>query len=335
MAGPSRHTPQTFGFLVLPKFAMMAFTAAVEPLRAANLLSGRTLYDWRVLSRDGQPVACSNGTRIMPQHALEAALKLDSVVVCGGLDAHLVDDKLLFGWLRRMARQGARLGALSDGAYVLARAGLLQGYRATIHWQCLAGFSETFPDIEISSELYQVDRTRFTCSGGTAALDMMLTMIEGDHGRDLALQVAEQFMHDRIRADHDRQRLPLPQRLGLSHPRLLRAIEVMEENLEQPMALSDLAKDCGVSSRQLERLFARYLGCTPRRYYLELRLKRAKVLLSHSSLPVMEVALACGFVSASHFAKCYRELFGQAPRSVRLPARRADASGDDRPPAAT
>jgi transcriptional regulator GlxA family with amidase domain len=316
---PSTQTPQTFGFLVLPKFAMMAFTAAVEPLRAANLLSGKKLYDWYVMTSDGQPVACSNGTRIVAQRGIGPEDKLDSVVICGGLDAHLIDDKRLFGWLRRMGRQGVRLGALSDGAYVLARAGLLTGYRATIHWQCLAGFTETFPDIDISSELYQVDRSRFTCSGGTAAMDMMLNMIEVDHGRDLALRVAEQFMHDRIRADDDRQRLPLSQRLGLSHPRLLGAVELMEANLEQPLALSQLAKDCGVSTRQLERLFAKYLDCTPRRYYLELRLRRAQVLLAHSSLPVMEIALACGFVSASHFAKCYRELFGQVPRSTRLP----------------
>lgn len=310
--------PQTFGFLLLPKFAMLAFTAALEPLRAANLLSGRQLYDWQVITRDGQAVVASNGTEVLGQAGCDAVEALDNVVVCGGQDAHLVSDKRLFGWLRRLSRQGARLGALSDGAHVLARAGLLEGYRCTIHWNCLDGFLETFPDIQASSELYCVDRSRFTCSGGTAAMDMMLNMIEVDHGPQLAIQAAEHFMHERIRADDDRQRMPLRQRLGLSHPRLLRAIELMEENIEQPLTLTQLADACGVSTRQLERLFAKYLDRTPRRYYLELRLKRAQLLLTQSSLPVMEVALACGFVSASHFAKCYKELFKDAPRRSRL-----------------
>ncbi len=312
--------PQTFGFLVLPKFAMMAFTAAVEPLRAANLYARRTLYEWSILSQDGQPVACSNGTVVLPQASIEDSERLDNVVVCSGLDAHLVDDKKLFGWLRRMGRQGARLGALSDGAFILARAGLLDGYRCTIHWNCLDSFAEAFPDLETSPELYHIDRTRFTCSGGTASLDMMLSMIEMDHGRELALQVAEQFMHERIRGDDDAQRMPLRQRLGLSHPRLLRAVQLMEENLEYPLSLSELARLCGVSTRQLERLFNKYLARTPRRYYLELRLKRAQMLLTQSSMPVMEVALACGFVSASHFAKCYKELFHHAPRTTRAPS---------------
>ncbi len=317
---PTGERPQRFGFLVLPKFAMMPFTAAVEPLRAANLFAGRKLYHWTLISLDGEPVTCSNGTPVLPQAAIADIERLDTVVVCSGLDAHLVQDKALFGWLRRLSRQGARVGALSDGAFILAKAGLLEGYRCTIHWNCHDSFAESFPEIELAADLYHIDRTRFTCSGGTAALDMMCSMVEMDHGRGLALRVAEQFMHDRIRADEDAQRMPLRQRLGLSHPRLLKAVELMEQNLETPLPLSALAKLCGVSTRQLERLFNKYLGRTPRRYYLELRLKRAQMLLTQSSLPVMEVALACGFVSASHFAKCYKELYKQAPRTTRLPS---------------
>lgn len=312
--------PQTFGFLLIPKFAMLAFTSAIEPLRAANLFAGRQVYDWKIISAEGQPVPASNGTVVAPQYALQSVEKVDNVIICSGLDAHLVEDKQILGWLRRMERQGARVGALSDGAYILARAGLLDGYRCTIHWNCIDGFTETFPEIEVSTELFQIDRTRFTCSGGTAAMDMMLNMIAMDHGQDLAMQVAEQFMHERIRADDDRQRLPLRQRLGISHPRLLSAIELMESNLEQPLSLTELADRCGVSTRQLERLCHKYLNCTPRRYYLELRLRRAQMLLTQSSLPVMEVALACGFVSASHFAKCYKELFNEAPRTTRTPS---------------
>ncbi len=309
--------PRTFGFFLVPKFAMLAFTSAVEPLRAANLLSGQELYRWRAISRDGRPVAASNGLQVVAEASTEAAGGFDDIAVCSGLDAHLFKDKAVFAWLRRAAREGARVGALSDGAFILARAGLLTGYRCTIHWQCLPGFVETFPDIEVGAELYRIDRTRFTASGGTATLDLMLHMIEIDHGRELAIAVAEQLLHERIREDDHRQRMPLRVRLGLGHPKVLEVIALMEENLEEPLSCVELAEGCGISSRQMERLFRKYLARTPRRYYLQLRLQRARRLLNESSLPVMEVALACGFVSPSHFAKCYREQYKQVPKSTR------------------
>lgn len=309
--------PRTFGFFLVPRFAMLAFSSAVEPLRAANLLSGQELYRWRAISLDGGPVAASNGLQVIADAPMETAGRLDDVVVCSGLDAQLFKDKAVFAWLRRAAREGARVGALSDGSFILARAGLLTGYRCTIHWQCLPGFTETFPDIEVDAELFRIDRGRFTASGGTAALDLMLHMIEIDHGRDLAIAVAEQLLHERIREDDDRQRMPLRVRLGLGHPKVLEVVAMMEANLEEPVSCVDLAVGCGISSRQMERLFRKYLACTPRRYYLRLRLQRARRLLNESSLPVMEVALACGFVSPSHFAKCYREQYQQVPKSTR------------------
>jgi len=327
--------PQTFGFLLVPKFAMMAFTSAVEPLRAANLLSGRELYDWRVITRDGQPMPSSNRIRLMPDASIETVAetlgapgRLANVVVCGGQDGQIYRDKAVFAWLRRMARQGARVGALSDGSYILARAGLLDGYRCTIHWSCLPGFIETFPQIEASSEIYRIDRNRFTASGGTASLDLMLHMIEADHGRDLAA-VAEQFLHERIRSDLDRQRMPLRLRLGLGHPKIIEAVGLMEAHLEEPLSCAGLSARSGISTRQMERLFRKYLKRTPQRYYLELRLERAQRLLTQSSLPVMEVALACGFVSPSHFAKCYREQYNQVPKSTRLSAPRTAPLGPD------
>ena len=314
--------PKVFGFCLLPKFAMLAFTAAVEPLRAANLLSGRTLYRWRVFTADGRAMASSNGIEVNAHASVEQDEALDSVAICGGLDAHLYKDKAVFNWLRRHARQGARIGALSDGTHLLAAAGLLDGYACTIHWQCIAGLREMHPELDIHDELYCIDRNRFTCAGGTASLDMMLNLIEEDHGHDLALQVAEQFLHERIRGDEDEQRMALRLRVGVGHPKLLQAIRVMEENLEQPISSAELAEQAGLSIRQLERLFQKYLGCTPRAHYVELRLQRAHRLLTHSSLSVTEVGLACGFVSASHFAKRYRERFDQTPQKARMgPAR--------------
>lgn len=296
---------------------MMAFAATVEPMRVANKFSGQTLYQWHVITPDGGSLASSSGVGILADASIETAPKLDTLLVVSGLTGHLFNDSKVFAWLRRNERAGCKIGALSDGAFVLAKAGLLDGHRCTIHWQCQSNFRETFPTIEVTDDLYEIDRKRMTASGGTASMDLMLKLIELDHGRALAIEVAETFLHERIREEREHQRMPLRLRLGLSHPKLLQAIGIMEENLEEPLTLADLAEETELSTRQLERLFHKYLGCTPRRYYLELRLKRARSLLTQSSLPVMEVALACGFVSASHFAKCYRELFKELPRSTR------------------
>jgi AraC family transcriptional regulator, glycine betaine-responsive activator len=307
------------GLLLLPSFSMMAFTCAIEPLRAANRLAGRELYRWRLLSTDGRPVEASNGIAVMPHQGIEGVDRLPTVLVCAGLDVHDYDDRAVLAWLRRLERHGAEIGALSTGTYVLARAGLLQGYRCTIHWESLPAFAEEFRELEVTSNLFTIDRNRLTCAGGSASLDLMLTLIERDHGQELANDVAEQFIHARIRSTADDQRMPLRARLNISHPKLISVIGMMEQNIEQPLPLTELAERAGLSMRQLERLFQRYLGETPARHYLELRLDRARQLLTQTTMPVLSVALACGFVSASHFSKAYREVFDRAPRDERLP----------------
>jgi len=309
---------RTFAFLLLPRFAMLAFTAALEPLRAANHYANQEIYRWRVFTPGGGLIAASNGVAVETAPLPDADTPFDSLVVCGGLDAHRYSERSAIQWLRRQARQGARIGATSDGTHVLAAAGLLDGYACTIHWQCIEGLTEMYPELDIHSEIYCIDRGRFTCAGGTASLDMVLHLIEADHGHDLALQVAEQFLLERIRDDDDAQRMALRQRVGVGHPKLLEAVRHMEENLEEPLPSTDLAERVALSVRQLERLFQKYLGTTPRDHYVELRLKRAHHLLNHSSLSVTEVGLACGFVSASHFAKRYRERFHQTPQKTRM-----------------
>ena len=307
-----------FGILVVPNFSMMAFTSAVEPLRAANRLSDRELYRWFVISKEGAPVSASNGIAVVPDCALGHEPMVRDVIVCAGIGAETYQDKQVFGWLRRLARQGCRIGSLSTATYILARTGLLDGYRCTVHWENLPGFTESFPQLEVTPELFEIDRNRMTCSGGTAALDMMLALIALEHGRDLATRVAENFVHERIRDNHDQQRMALRTRLGISHPKLLKVIGLMESNLEEPLPRSELARQALLSTRQLERLFRKYLNRTPTRYYLELRLNRARSLLNQTAMSVLDVALACGFVSASHFSKCYREYFDRTPREERL-----------------
>jgi len=309
--------PQRVAFLLVPSFSMIAFTSAVEPLRLANRASGRELYRWHLFSTDGKPVAASNGIELRPEAGIETAAGFGTVVLCSGIGGHAFSDRALFAALRRFDRQGADIGALCTGSHILARAGLLDGYRCTIHWENLAGFSEDFPQIDVTAELFEVDRNRFTCSGGTAALDMMLNLIAQQHGQELAAQVSDQFIHERIRDRHDHQRMALPARLGVRHPKLLSVITLMEEHLEEPLERHDLAKAAGLSNRQLERLFRKYLNRSPARYYVELRLNRARLLLLQTNMSVIDVALACGFVSASHFSKCYRDFFGRTPRRER------------------
>jgi transcriptional regulator GlxA family with amidase domain len=316
--------PQQIAFLLVPNFSMIAFTSAVEPLRLANRASGKELYRWHLFSPDGKPVAASNGITLAPEGSVEGVLNYHTVILCSGIDGHLYEDRNVFAVLRRIERQGADIGALCTGSHILARANMLNGYRCTIHWENLASFTENFPEVEATAELFEIDRNRFTCSGGTAALDMMLNMIGQQHGHELAAAVSEQFIHERIRDRHDHQRMALTARLGVRHPKLIQVIQSMEANLEEPLSRADLAQAAGLSSRQMERLFAKYLKKSPARYYVELRLNRARLLLLQTNMSVIDIALACGFVSASHFSKCYRDFFGKTPRRERAgPVQRA------------
>ncbi len=316
--------PELVLFVLVPDFSMIAFTSAVEPLRIANRMAERNLYCWKVLSTDGRSVRASNGIAVEVDGAIRAFEPGDgptpTVVLCSGLGAERYEDRELFAWLRRLDRHGAEIGALCTGAHILARAGLITDHRCTIHWENLPGFIEAFPDIDVAADLFEFDRNRFTCSGGTAALDMMLYRIARTHGEGLAARVSEQCLVDRIRGPHDRQRMPIRLRVGVHHPKLLAAIELMEANVEEPLSQEMLARYVGLSRRQLERLFRRHLGRTPAQYYLELRLERARHLLYQTDLPIMAIACACGFASASHFSTCYREMYGRTPREERLQA---------------
>ena len=316
-AEPTDEIPQRIGFLLIPNLSMIAFTSAIEALRLANRHAERRLYDWRLLSVDGAAVTASNGIALMPDGPISDQESFRTVIVCSGIEVERFDVRRVKGWLHRLDRLGADIGALCTGAHLLARAGVLQGHRCTIHWENLSGFVEAFPDIEVSTDLFEIDRNRFTCSGGTAAIDLMLYVIARQHGEALATTVSEQLILDRIREPHDRQRLPLGSRLRVNNPKLIEAIGLMESHLEDQLSQEHLARGVGLSRRQLERLFRRHLGQSPARYYLALRLDRARLLLHQTELSVIDVALACGFISASHFSKCYRQIYGRSPRAER------------------
>jgi len=309
--------PGVFNLLVVPNFTLMAYSSAVEPLRMANKLSGRDLYSWNTVSLTGEPTASSSGVKLPCDYSIRDELPRGGLLVCGGVDIHRANTPELQSWLKKAAKQYTPIGALCTGTFLLAEAQLLDGYRCTIHWEHIATLRETHPNLVVSQELFEVDRDRYTCAGGVAAMDMMLHLLRRAHGAELSAAISEQLICDRIRDKNDRQRIPLRHRLGTGQPKLLEAVSLMEANIEEPMALDELSRHIGLSRRQLERLFKTYLDCVPTRYYLQLRLERARQLLLQTSMPVVDIALACGFISAPHFSKCYRLIFGIPPREDR------------------
>ena len=311
---------QSVGFLLVPGFALMSYAAAVEPLRAANLISGKPLYRWWHAAPDGKPVMASNGLAIIPDIGVGTDRDVDMLFVCAGGNPATFNDKQVFAWLRKLARRGVTIGGISGGPYILARAGLLDRRRVTLHWEHQPAFSEDFPDVAVAPSLFEIDGNRITCSGGISALDMMVALIERDHGRQLAAAVGDWFLHTHIREGMGPQRMDLRLRLGVADEKLLRVLRRMEVSIEAPQPRTELARLAGVSVRQLERLFRRHLGRTPAQFYLETRLERARHLLFQTDMAIMSVACATGFVSASHFTTCYRQMFGKTPRAERVRA---------------
>ncbi|MIL09289.1 GlxA family transcriptional regulator [Salmonella enterica subsp. enterica] len=312
-------------FYLVPDFTMVAFATALEPLRIANRMLGYEAYKWRLTSLDGKPVSASNGVLCATDTSLDDERRKmagpdrpSMVIVCSGINIERFNNKSVYGWLREEHNRGVAIGGLCTGAYVLAAAGMLSGRRCAIHWENLPGFAEAFPKANVFADLFEVDQNVYTCAGGTAALDMMLKLIGDDFDDHLVNRVCEQVLTDRVRSPGDRQRLPLRARLGVQNSKVLTIIELMEANLSEPLSLLDIADHVGLSRRQIERLFRMEMGRSPARYYLEIRLDRARHLLIQSSMPVVEVAVACGFVSASHFSKCYRELYARSPQQERL-----------------
>ena len=316
-AEQGRVRPVRIGFLLLENFTLMAHSAAIEPLRMANHLSGEEHYQWFTLSETGEAVRASDGQRVLPDAPMSEAQDLDIVIVCGGVAQQQAIRKSHLSFLQAQARRGAMVGGVCTGSWALAQAGLLDGYRASIHWECISGLQEAFPAVLVTNRLFTIEANRLTASGGTAPLDMMLNLIGKQHGRELMAAISEMFMCERVRNEQELQRVPLRHVLGTSQPKLIELVALMEANIEEPLELEDLASISGISRRQLERLFLKHLNCSPSRYYLTLRMNRARQLLRQTSMMIIEVATACGFVSTPHFSKCYRGFFGVPPSTER------------------
>lgn len=317
------------GFLLLDNFTMIALASAVEPLRMANQLSGSELYSWHMVTETGAQVSASDGLSFTPDFSFQNVIDLDIVIVAGGVDITRSFTPKQVSWLQLMGRRrNAIMGGICTGGYVLAHAGLLDGYDCSAHWECMAALQERYPKARCNSRLFSVDRNRMTSSGGNAPLDMFLHMVAKQHGPKLSSAVSDMFICDRIRSEFDQQRVPLRQlhNGGESKPKLVEVIELMENNLEEPIGLDELAHFVSVSRRQLERMFLKYLSCSPSRYYLRLRLDRARQLLKQSSMSIVEISGACGFISTPHFSRCYRKHIGISPRDERKIAWAADGT---------
>ena len=305
--------PKRYVFVLLNNFTLLCFSAAIESLRIANRMAERQLYDWCTVGEGGDVAYCSAGTGFKLDGDLGELTRDDVVMLCGGIDVQAATTKRLLSWMRREARKGVTMAGLCTAAYSLAKAGLLDGKKATIHWENQDSFSEEFQEVELTKSVFVVDEKRMTTAGGTSSIDLMLKLIADDHGEELANSVADQLIYSAIRTDQDTQRLSVPTRIGVRHPKLSLVIQIMEQNIEEPISPSILAKDVGMSTRQLERLFRRYLNRSPKRYYMELRLQKARNLLMQTDMSVINVALACGFASPSHFSKCYRAHYDTTP----------------------
>ncbi len=308
---------RTVGFYLPDTFNMLPFISALEPLRIANRLSKQRLYQWRTISDDGGEVVSSSGMRQLVDRSLADAGDYSLLVVSGPFYPEKFDNPAVLDWLCKLAEKGTVLAGLETGCHLLAEAGLLDGLHCTTHWENFNQFRETWPDHRVSMDVFEVDQRRLTCSGGAASMDMMLYVIEQHHGHELAASVADSMIHPHIRHGSEPQRMDIKSRTGVTHPDLIECIELIEANIEQPLTPAELADLVGISKRQLERLFRRYLNTTPARYYLGLRLETARRMLEKSSMKIIDVAIACGFKSAGHFSSRYYSSFGVTPRESR------------------
>ena len=308
---------QHFTFILVDEFSHLAFSCAVEPLRIANLVSGKPLYKWNLVSENGTQAVCSNETITLVDAGLGAIPKSSRLFVLSGIHMQNHVTPELLGALRRERAMGTAIGALCSGAWILAEAGFLDGKQASIHWEYHDSFSEAFPDVNLVRNVFVSDEMFVTASGGTATADLMLHLIEEDHGEELALAVADQMVYNAVRAATAEQKVSLQSRNGIRNVHLSRAIAIMKDRIDDPVSPTIIADELGISTRQLERLFGKLLNTSPKKYYMELRLEKARHLLIQTDQSMTDIALSCGFDNSGHFSRSYRTAFGHSPSQQR------------------
>lgn len=310
-------SPEHFVFLLVHDFTHLAFSCAIEPLRIANLISGKQLYDWSFMSANGETATASNEVVTQVHRGYSELNRGEKLFILSGIRVKENTTPELLSVIRRERAKGRLAGALCSGAYCLAKAGILDGRRAAIHWDYHDSFMEEFPEVSLVRNVFVADGKYITASGGTATADLMIHLIEQTHGPDLAVEVADMMLYNSVREPTAEQKLSLQSRHGIRNEHLSNAIRMMTENVEHPIPPSEIADEIGISTRQLERLFGRHMNCSPKKYYVDMRLQKARNLLLQTEKPVTEIAFLCGFASPAHFARVYRNQFGVTPVNQR------------------
>ena len=304
-------------FLLVDNFSHLAFSCAIEPLRIANRVSGKPLFRWSLASADGVSAVCSNRSVTLVNRGLDPLRHVDRLLVISGDEVQDRATPEILAYLRRERAAGTPIGAICSGAYLLASAGFLTDQAAAVHWEYHDVFAELFPEVRLVRGVFVADQKFITAAGGTAAADLMLHLIAAEHGADLATAVADQMVYNTVREATAEQRVSLQSRHGTRNPCLMRAVTLVQENLEEPLPPARIAGALGISTRQLERLFRHHLGTSPKRFINQTRLTRARNLLVQTDRSITEVAVACGFTTPSTFSKVYRAHFGVSPVAQR------------------
>jgi AraC family transcriptional regulator, L-arginine-responsive activator len=314
-SGPTKTTQ--VAIVALPPVSMTGIAPIVDVLRLANDIDGGALYRWQLLSWDGRAVPLSGGASLAADGAFGDGLSCDWLIVTAERFQQFADYKLFLASLARVGQRTPLVSGIHHGVWWLAMAGQLSGYRVSVNWETYQQFAEQFERSIVTQQIFEIDRGRATCAGGLSSVDFMLAMIAREQGPDLAERIADALGVGVRRSGEERQRIPYVTAPGERHPRLNDALLLMEANIEDPLTTDDIANLVGVSRRQLERLFRQYLGSMPSKYYLGLRLAKARMQLQRTSKSIVQVSLACGFSSAAHFSNAYRERFGVTPREER------------------
>ena len=309
------------GIVLIDGFSLMAYASAMEPMRAANLLSKNPIYSVRNLPVSGANSRSSSGAQIKADAYLGEQVDFDLLLVVAGKEAASYRNAQLENWLRLLASRGVLIGGVSGGPMVLAHSGVMDGYRMTIHWDHVDALTQISPRLVVEKSLYVLDRNRLTCGGGTAALDMMLALIKYQQGPEVALKVSDWFLHTDMREGETAQRSGLAERYNTSNEHLLKALEAMENHIADPLELQQLAALADLGARQLNRLFSKYLDSSAVNFYRNMRLKKSQQLLARTSLSVQDVALATGFANGAHLSKSFSDHFGLPPKRFREESR--------------
>jgi AraC family carnitine catabolism transcriptional activator len=288
------------------------------PLRHANAASGSSLYEWELVSEFGGLIRSSDGIDIMTNVSIKEVEQCQTLIICSGChDPQTVSSSTVLGFIRQQNYFGADIGCQDMGAHIAAAAGILDGYKAAVHWENHESTQALFPNVEFVQELLVIDRKVFSCPGGLSGLDMMLYLIRIQHDQQLATRVADELIYTHQRANAGPQRRSLQIRLDSRNKHLIEAVQLMERNIEEPLYISELTTHLGISVRELERLFKHNLQQTPKSFYRQIRLEKARNMLQQTTESVTAVSVACGFVSLSHFTRCYQKQFSKSPSQER------------------